>query len=137
MNPRRAIVLSTLSLAVTTWMASTAMAQTKPTAPDGVMIVIPLAAAAGKDRNDVVKAMQSVVAVIRKQPGLLDEVLMENRNPTNKPSHVHVTRWRELKNWETVFADAEFQKAMASSSGLFTVEGAQVSTRRSSEQGAT
>lgn len=113
------------------------MAQTKPTAPDGVMIVIPLAAAAGKDRNDVVKAMQSVVAVIRKQPGLLDEVLMENRNPTNKPSHVHVTRWRELKNWETVFADAEFQKAMASSSGLFTVEGAQVSTRRSSEQGAT
>ena len=103
-------------------------AQTQPAAPDGVTIVIPLAAAAGKGRDEVVKAMQNIVAVIRKQPGLIDEVLMENKNPANKPTHVHVTRWRELKHWETVFASAEFQKAMASNSGFFTVDAAGIYT---------
>jgi quinol monooxygenase YgiN len=93
-----------------------------------VTIVIPLAAAAGKSRDEVVKAMQNIVAVIRKQPGLIDEVLMENKNPANKPTHVHVTRWREMKNWEMVFANADFQKAMAANAGFFAVDGASIYT---------
>ena len=64
-----------------------------------------------------------LVAVIRKQPGLIDEVLLENKNPADKPSHVHMTRWREQKNWEAVFTNAEFQQAINANVAFFTVDG--------------
>ena len=128
MKRRNAFVRSTMALAAAIGLVSGAQAQSQPLAPEGVTIVIPLAAAAGKNRDEVVKAMQNIVAVIRKQPGLLDEVLMENKNPANKPTHVHVMRWRELKNWEMVFINAEFQKAMASNSAFFTVDSAGIYT---------
>ncbi len=95
-----------------------AFAQAKPT--EGVTIVIPLNAI-GASREASVKAMQAVQAVVRQQPGLIDEVLMENKNPANKPSHVHVMRWREQKSWETVFANPEFQKVFQANTGLLSV----------------
>ena len=107
---------------------SSAQAQSKPAAPEGLTIVIPLAAASGKSRDDVVKAMQTNVAVIRKQPGLIDEALMENKNPAKKPTPIHVTRWREMKNWEMVFANADFQKVIAANAGFFAVDGAGIYT---------
>ena len=128
MNRRNAFFRSMMALTAAIGIVSSAQAQSKPTAPDGVTIVIPLSAAAGKSREEVVKAMQNIVAVIRKQPGLIDEVLMENKNPSNKPTHVHVTRWREMKNWEMVFANADFRKAMAANAGFFTVDGAGIYT---------
>jgi len=85
MNRRNAFFRSMMALTAAIGIVSSAQAQSKPTAPDGVTIVIPLAAAAGKSRDEVVKAMQNIVAVIRKQPGLLiDEVLMESKNPAKK-----------------------------------------------------
>ena len=128
MNRRSVFARSTMALTTAIGAVSSAQAQSSPAAPEGVTIVIPLAAASGKSRDDVVKAMQNIVAVIRKQPGLPDEVLMENKNLANKPPHVHVTRWRELKNWEMVFANADFQKAMAANAGFFTVDGAGIYT---------
>jgi len=128
MNRHKAFIRSMMALTAAIGMVVGAQAQSKPAAPEGVTIVIPLAAAAGKSRDEVVKAMQNIVAVIRKQPGLIDEVLMENKNPANKPTHVHVTRWREMKNWEMVFANADFQKAMAANAGFFAVDGAGIYT---------
>ena len=128
MNLRHAMLRITLVLAAAAGMAPTAQSQTQPAAPEGVTIVIPLAAASGKSRADVVKAMQNIVAVIRKQPGLIDEVLMENKNPANKPTHVHVTRWREQKYWEAVFANAEFQQEMNANAAFFAVDGAGIYT---------
>ena len=124
MNRRNAFLRCTMAFAAGTGMLSSAQAQTKPATTEGVTIVIPLVAAAGKSRDDVLKAMRNIVAVIRKQPGLIDEVLLENKNPANKPSHVHVTRWREQKNWESVFANAEFQQALNANVAFFTVDGA-------------
>ena len=128
MNRRNAFLRGTMAFTAAIGMLSSAQAQTKPAAPEGLTIVIPLAAAAGKSRTDVLKAMQNVVAVIRKQPGLIDEVLLENKNPANKPSHVHVTRWREQKNWEAVFTNAEFQQAFNANLAFFTVDGAGIYT---------
>ena len=113
MNRRSVFARCSMALTAAIGAVSSAQAQSSPAAPEGVTIVIPLAAASGKSRDDVVKAMQNIVAVIRKQPGLLSEVLMENKSPTNKPTHVHVTRWREMTNWELVFANADFQTVMA------------------------
>ena len=123
MNRRNAFLRSTMAFTAAIGMLSSAQAQTKPAAPEGVTIVIPLAAAAGKSRDDVLNAMRNIVAVIRKQPGLIDEVLLENKNPADKPSHVHMTRWREQKNWEAVFTNAEFQQAINANVAFFTVDG--------------
>jgi len=100
MNRRVTFVRSMMALTAALGMLSSAQAQNKPLTPEGVTIVIPLAAGAGKSRDEAVKAMQNIAAVIRKQPGLLDEVLMENKNANNKFSHVHVMRWRDMKNWK-------------------------------------
>lgn len=128
MNLSRKMFCNALALVMASSVASTALAQAQPAALEGVTIVIPLAAADGKSRADVVKAMRNMVAVIRKQPGLIDEVLMENKNPANKPTHVHVTRWRDQKNWEAVFTNPEFQQAMSANAAFFNVDGAGIYT---------
>lgn len=109
------LVLFSLTMAV----SALSLAQTKP-AQEGVTIVIPLIAQ-GTSREASLKAMQTIVKLVRKQPGLLDEQLLENKNPANRPSHVHVTRWRELKDWETVFSNQEFLKALQAHSAQVTV----------------
>ncbi len=66
----------------------------------------------------------------RKQPGLIDEVLMAHKNPANKPSHMHVMRWREQKHWEAVFANPEFQKVLQANSERWPWWTGLASTRR-------
>jgi quinol monooxygenase YgiN len=117
MNLRHAL-FATAALCSALLLPQAALAQAKPT--EGVTIVIPLNGI-GASREASLKAMKAVQAVVRKQPGLIEEVLMENKNPTNKPSHVHVMRWREQKNWEAVFTDPEFQKVFQANSGFIAV----------------
>ena len=125
MTRRPALFAAAAALCVTLCAALTlphaAQAQAAPTPPtDGVTIVIPLNGV-GASREASVKAMQAVQAVVRKMPGLIDEVLMENKNPASKPSHVHVMRWREQKYWEGVFANPEFQKVFQANSAYLAV----------------
>ena len=119
---RRHNLFATVALASALALPQAALAQPKPA--EGITIVIPLNAI-GAWREASVKAIQVVQTGVRQQPGLIDDVLMENKNPANKPSHVHVMRWREQKNWEAVFANPEFQKALqANSAFLAVVDGA-------------
>ena len=123
---RRLALSAAATLCAALALPHAALAQPKPV--EGVTIVIPLNAI-GASRDASVKAMQAIVAVVRKQPGLIEEVLMENKNPANKPSHVHVMRWREQKNWEAVFANPEFQTVFqANSASLSVVDGAGIYT---------
>lgn len=122
---RRHIFIAALAIAVT--LPNMASAQTK-VSPPGITIVIPITAI-GASREASVKGMQAVVAVIRKQPGLIDEVLMESQNPASKPSHVHVMHWREQKNWEMVFVNPDFRKVMKDNAAVLTVaDGASIYT---------
>ena len=130
---RRNILLATSAIALTAIALSAAMpsltwAQIKKTAPLGITIVIPITAT-GDSREASVKGMKAVAAVVRKQPGLIDDVLMENKNLANKPSHMHVTYWRDQKNWEALFSSPEFQKAIQDNASVLTVaEGASIFT---------
>lgn len=117
---RRNFTLFALSLAAAAALPASALAQPKPV--KGITIVIPINAL-GTSREASVKAMKSVVEIIRKQPGLMDEVLMESKNPDSKPSHVHVLHWRTQKDWEAVFANPEFQKAIQANSAYLAVAG--------------
>ena len=111
-------MISTAAFAFTVPAFAQAKAQS-----DGVTIVIPLNAL-GSSRDASVLGMKSVIAVVSKQPGYIDGVLMEHKNSANKPSHDHVTRWRDMKNWEAVFLNSEFQKALKESAGVVQVQDA-------------
>jgi quinol monooxygenase YgiN len=93
-----------------------------------VTIVQPFDAAVGKSPADVYKAMQNMVAAIRKMPGLVDDVVLENKNPSIKPTHVHVMRWKDQKSWEAMFSNAEFQKTIKDNAGYFVVDAAGIFT---------
>ncbi len=106
------------ALCLALMLPNAALAQAQPA--DSVTIVIPLNSV-GASREASVKAMQAVQAVVRKQAGLIDEVLLENKNPANKPSHVHVMRWRALKNFEGMAANTEFQNVLRANSAALAV----------------
>ena len=86
-------------------------AQAQTAASEGVTIVMPLATK-GANVEASVAAMRAVQAVIRKQTGLIDEVLMASKNPSAKPSHVHVMRWKSQDAWEKSLQNPEFNKVV-------------------------
>jgi quinol monooxygenase YgiN len=93
-----------------------------------VTIVQPFDAAPGKNPADVYKAMQNMANAVRKMPGLVDDVVLENKNPAIKPTHVHVMRWKDQKSWEAMFSNADFQKAIKDNAGYFVVDAAGIFT---------
>ena len=124
---RRHILLAASAIAAAVVLPSMSLAQTK-VEPPGITIVIPITAL-GASREASITGMKAVAAVVRKQPGLINDVLMENKNPANKPSHMHVMQWREQKNWEAVFANPDFQKVIKDNAAVLTVaEGAGIYT---------
>jgi len=68
--------------------------------------------------------MQNMVNAIRKIPGLVDDVVLENKSPAIKPTHVHVIRWMDQKSWEGMFANAEFQKTIKENARFFSIDAA-------------
>ena len=93
-----------------------------------VTIVQPFDAAPGKNPAEVYKAMQNMANAVRKMPGLVDDVVLENKNPAIKPTHVHVMRWKDQKSWEAMFSNTEFQKAIKDNANYFVVDGAGIFT---------
>jgi heme-degrading monooxygenase HmoA len=93
-----------------------------------VTIVQPFDAAPGKNPAEVYKAMQNMANAVRKMPGLMDDVVLENKNPSIKPTHVHVMRWKDQKSWEAMFSNAEFQKAIKENASFFAVDAAGIFT---------
>jgi quinol monooxygenase YgiN len=93
-----------------------------------VTIVQPFDAAPGKDPAEVYKAMQNMVTAIRKMPGLVDDVVLESKNMSVKPTHVHVMRWKNQKSWEAMFSDPKFQQTIKDNAGYFVVDAAGIFT---------
>jgi heme-degrading monooxygenase HmoA len=92
-----------------------------PVSAEAVTVVIQLSPVAGAKADAALAAMNEMRAFIKKQPGFLSSEFVQNINPANSPSHVHVVRWASLKNWEAVFASPEFAKLNASGTKLYTV----------------
>ena len=113
-----------------TWIVSVVQAQAQtqaiPSLGDGVVIAMMLNIDAGKSADDAVKAMKDVAAHVRKQPGLIDDVLLASTFAGNKPSHVHLSRWRALKDWEALSASEEFLNLLKAKGQLFSWSSAEV-----------
>lgn len=89
----------------------------------GYTIVIPVVAREGRSRDEVLKALQRMMDVYRKSPALIDGVLLENTRPGNRPQFLQVTRWRDQKDWATVFTGEEFGRTLRENDGIYSVDG--------------
>ncbi len=117
---------STLAAAAALGLGGCAATATTPNAAAagaGYTIVIPVAAREGKSRDEVLKALQRMMDVYRKSPALIDGVLLENTRPGNRPQFLQVTRWRDQKDWATVFTGEEFGRTLRENDGIYSVDG--------------
>lgn len=90
-------------------------------ASDAVTVVIQITMAKDSKADAAVAAMTDMRAMVKKQPGFMSSEFLQNVNPANSPSYVHVVRWASLKYWESVFTSPEFAKLNAAGSKQYTV----------------
>ena len=81
--------------------------------PSTVVTVMQFSARNAATRAQLQERMGAIRDYIRKQPGFVDNALMENRNTGNKPDFVGVSRWKSFKDWEALWLKPEFQKLVA------------------------
>jgi heme-degrading monooxygenase HmoA len=110
MTFRTAVV--SLSLAL---LGTTVSAQGVPALddPNTVVTVMQFSARNATARAPLQERMGAIRDYIRKQPGYIENVLMENRNTGGKPDFVGVSRWKSFKDWEALWLKPEFQKLVA------------------------
>ena len=84
--------------------------------PSTVVTVMQFSAKSPAVKPELMKRMTAIRDFIRKQPGYVDNVLMENRNPDTQPNFVGVSRWKSIKDWEALWTKPELQKLVASAS---------------------
>jgi heme-degrading monooxygenase HmoA len=78
--------------------------------PNTVVTVMQFSARSAASRAQLQERMGAIRDYIRKQPGYIENALMENRNPGSKPEFVGVSRWKSFKDWESMWLKPEFQK---------------------------
>lgn len=78
--------------------------------PSTVVTVMQFSARSAATRAQLQERMGAIREYIRKQPGYIENALMENRNPANKPDFVGVSRWKSFKDWEALWLKPDFQK---------------------------
>jgi len=101
-----------LALAVS---SAAAVAQAVPALddPNTVVTVMQFSARHAAPRAQLQERMGAIRDYIRKQPGYIENALMENRNTGGKPEFVGVSRWKSFKDWEALWLKPEFQKRVA------------------------
>ena len=81
--------------------------------PSTVVTVMQFSARNAATRAQLQERMGAIRDYIRKQPGYIENALMENRNTGSKPDFVGVSRWKSFKDWEALWLKPEFQKLVA------------------------
>jgi heme-degrading monooxygenase HmoA len=111
MNIRRAL----LTIATLAALGSTpAMAVPALDDPNTVVTVMQFTARDPANKAELAKRMGAIRDYLRKQPGYIENALMENRNPDSKPQYVGVSRWKSYKDWENLWLKEDFQKMVRS-----------------------
>jgi hypothetical protein len=110
-----------------TFAAATALAllstpaQAAQDDPSEVVTVMQFAAKNPASVPELKKRMLAMRDFQRKQTGLVDNALYENRNPQTAPQYVGVARWKQLKNWEDLWQNGQFQTLVRAVSEVGTV----------------
>lgn len=104
--------LLTVALAVSS-AASSAQGVPALDDPNTVVTVMQFSARNAATRAQLQERMGAIRDYIRKQPGYIENELMENRNSGSKPDFVGVSRWKSFKDWEVLWLEPEFQTLVA------------------------
>jgi len=123
---RRSFAAAALIAALWLLPASPAASQDAASSPGGTIVVLPLTVTPGASTTAAEAGMKEIAAFIRRQPGLIEQSLLASSFPDNRPSHIDVTRWRSLKDWEALSASPEFLSLMKSEGALFEWRPAEV-----------
>lgn len=114
MNIHAALLAHTLAIALAV-SSTVASAQAVPALddPNTVVTVMQFSARSAATRAQLQERIGAIRDYIRRQPGYIENALMENRNTGNKPEFVGVSRWKSFKDWEALWLKPEFQKLLA------------------------
>lgn len=78
--------------------------------PNSVITVMQFTAKSEASRAELKTRMAAMRDHLRTQPGLLENALFENRNPSNDPHYVGVSRWKSFKDWENLWLNTKTQE---------------------------
>ena len=119
---------ATAMLFAALWLlpAHRALSQSTMSPPSGTIVVMLFTVTPGTPTATAVAGMKDVIAFVRKQPGLIEEVLLASSFPGNKPSHIQLMRWRSLGDWEALHESPEFLSLLQSKGALFEWRPAEV-----------
>jgi hypothetical protein len=123
---RRSFAAAMLLAALWLLPAAPALSQGAASPPGGTIVVLLFTVTPGTPTTTAVAGMKDVIAFVRRQPGLLEEALLASSFPGNKPSHIHLMRWRSLSDWEALHELPEFLSLLQSKGALFEWRPAEV-----------
>lgn len=112
-----------LGLALVSILGFINVAQATDTPADTtVTVVVPIQPTQPEQHDETLKALQAVRAVVAKQDGIVDETLLENKNPKGQYSYVHVMRWKSEAQWQAMLSNAAFLEAVKNNRTFFTID---------------
>ena len=123
---RRSLAAAMLLAAVWLLPPAPALSQSAASPPGGTVVVLLFTVTPGTPTATAVAGMKDILAFAKTQPGLIEEVLLASTFPGNKPSHIHLMRWRSLSDWEALHDSPEFLSLPRSKAALFEWRPAEV-----------
>jgi heme-degrading monooxygenase HmoA len=106
-------IFSTFAMAGMLLLSTATPAATALDDPNTVLTVMQFNLKPGASREELLNRMTAIRDFGRKQPGIIDNAIMENRNTASSPTFVGVTRWKSFKAWEAMWQSDEFKKLVA------------------------
>ncbi|MEK7345770.1 MAG: antibiotic biosynthesis monooxygenase [Pseudomonadota bacterium] len=106
-------IFSTVAMAGMLLFSTASQAAPALDDPSTVLTVMQFTLKPGASREELLNRMTAIRDYGRKQPGIIDNAIMENRNTANSPTFVGVTRWKSFKAWEAMWTSDEFKKLVA------------------------
>lgn len=93
------------------WLALAGPTQAAPVLDDSNLMftAMQFTAKDGASRAELKKRLLAMRDYQRRQPGFVDNALLENFHPEAKPQFVGVARWKNAKDWEALWLSKEFQ----------------------------
>jgi hypothetical protein len=106
-------LFSTFALAWMLMLSANSQATTALDDPKTMVTVMQFTLKPGASREELLKRMVAIRDFGRKQPGIIDTAIMENRNTASSPTFIGVTRWKNFKAWEAMWSSDELKKLVA------------------------
>jgi hypothetical protein len=97
------------------------MAQGQPASPE-VVIVMSLSVEQTASQETIRDRARELTAELRKQPGALDDMVLQNAARGSSAEYILLMRWRRREDWEAMLANTELWQTLNKSAHPFKLE---------------